>query len=290
MQKITVIFYKIFITAEKINRAACSSQIPRFMKNFSLTGKNHLILSDIISMISKLGVSTLAEGVQTKEQLRFLRDAGCDKVQGFLFGKPMPCEHFYEKSTVCNGLEYDDISKTAYYDKISTSSLDIRSFTMDMGRYFADSTGSFLLADRRTVPYMEAPSLPQYVLEQLIAGPQAAGLYPTMPQGTVLLDVNVEDGICSVDFNGDFWENRPLTQRGEQLTLLSVVNTLCALDEVDEVEFYIEGRKPGLYTYLSLAGPFRADLGVVGPIRSELNEFEAVLYLPDADQALLHSL
>ena len=49
----------------------------RFMKNFSLTGKNHLILSDIISMISKLGVSTLAEGVQTKEQLRFLRDAGC---------------------------------------------------------------------------------------------------------------------------------------------------------------------------------------------------------------------
>ncbi len=156
--------------------------------------------------------------------------------------------------------------------------------------YFADSTGSFLLADRRTVPYMEAPSLPQYVLEQLIAGPQAAGLYPTMPQGTVLLDVNVENGICSVDFNGDFWENRPLTQRGEQLTLLSVVNTLCALDEVDEVEFYIEGRKPGLYTYLSLAGPFRADLGVVGPIRSELNEFEAVLYLPDADQALLHSL
>ena len=112
----------------------------RFMKNFSLTGKNHLILSDIISMISKLGVSTLAEGVQTKEQLRFLRDAGCDKVQGFLFGKPMPCEHFYEKSTVCNGLEYDDISKTAYYDKISTSSLDIRSFAMDMGRYFADST------------------------------------------------------------------------------------------------------------------------------------------------------
>ena len=79
-------------------------------------------------------------------------------------------------------------------------------------------------------------------------------------------------------------------QRGEQLTLLSVVNTLCALDEVDEVEFYIEGRKPGLYTYLSLAGPFRADLGVVGPIRSELNEFEAVLYLPDADQTLLHSL
>ncbi len=96
----------------------------RFMKNFSLTGKNRLILSDVISMISKLGVSTLAEGVQTKEQLRFLRDAGCDKVQGFLFGKPMPCEYFYDKEILYNGLSYDDTAKTAYYDKVSTAGLE----------------------------------------------------------------------------------------------------------------------------------------------------------------------
>ncbi len=111
----------------------------RFMKNFSLTGKNHLILSDVISMISKLGVNTLAEGVQTKEQLRFLRDAGCDKVQGFLFGKPMPCEYFYEKRTF-NGLEYEDITKTPYYDKISTASLELDAIPLDLGKYFGDST------------------------------------------------------------------------------------------------------------------------------------------------------
>ena len=96
----------------------------RFMKNFSLTGKNHFILSDIISMISKLGVSTLAEGVQTKEQLRFLRDAGCDKVQGYLFSKPMPCEYFYHKTKVFNDPEYDDTASVAYYDKISMTSLE----------------------------------------------------------------------------------------------------------------------------------------------------------------------
>ncbi len=111
----------------------------RFMKNFSLTGKNRLILSDVIGMISRLGVSTLAEGVQTKEQLRFLRDAGCDKVQGFLFGKPMPCEHFYDKLTVCNGLEYDDIAKTAYYDKVSTVGLEPQSVTNDFGSYLRDN-------------------------------------------------------------------------------------------------------------------------------------------------------
>ena len=95
----------------------------RFMKNFSLTGKNRLILSDIISMISKLGVHTLAEGVQTKEQLRFLRDAGCDKVQGYLFSRPMPCEYFYNKTVLYNGLHYDDVERTDYFSKIETTGL-----------------------------------------------------------------------------------------------------------------------------------------------------------------------
>lgn len=110
----------------------------RFMKNFSLTGKNRLILSNVISMISKLGVSTLAEGVQTKEQLHFLRDAGCDKAQGFLFGKPMPCEHFYDKPTLYNGLGYDDTTKTAYYDKVSTVGLDPLPLANEFGSYFGD--------------------------------------------------------------------------------------------------------------------------------------------------------
>ena len=110
----------------------------RFMKNFSLTGKNRFILSDVISMISRLGVSTLAEGVQTKEQLRFLRDAGCDKVQGFLFGKPMPCEHFYQER-IYNGLQYDDVNKTTYYDKICTASLEPHVLLAGLGGYFGDS-------------------------------------------------------------------------------------------------------------------------------------------------------
>ncbi len=111
----------------------------RFMKNFDLTGKNRLILSDVISMISKLGVSTLAEGVQNKEQLHFLRDAGCDKVQGYLFGKPMPCEYFYDKYKVFNNLQYDDINKTSYYERICTTSLDPHTLATEPGGFFGDT-------------------------------------------------------------------------------------------------------------------------------------------------------
>lgn len=111
----------------------------RFMKNFSLTGKNHLILSDVISMISRLGVNTLAEGVQTKEQLHFLRDAGCDKVQGYLFSKPMSCEYFLKKSR--NGLQYDDIKKSSYYDRIENTNLELPVTFDNYSGFFGDSTG-----------------------------------------------------------------------------------------------------------------------------------------------------
>ncbi len=114
----------------------------RFMKNFSLTGKNRLILSDIISMISKLGVHTLAEGVQTKEQLRFLRDAGCDKVQGFLFSKPMPCEYFYKKSVVFKTLEYDDLKREDYYRRIESVTLGYPTLPDYEAGFSGDASGT----------------------------------------------------------------------------------------------------------------------------------------------------
>jgi EAL domain-containing protein (putative c-di-GMP-specific phosphodiesterase class I) len=39
-----------------------------------------------------LGMTTVAEGVETTEQATFLRDRGCDEMQGFLFSKPVPPE------------------------------------------------------------------------------------------------------------------------------------------------------------------------------------------------------
>jgi PAS domain S-box-containing protein len=47
------------------------------------------ITSDIISMGHKLGHFVIAEGVETEMQLQYLKDHGCDKVQGYLIGKPL---------------------------------------------------------------------------------------------------------------------------------------------------------------------------------------------------------
>ena len=95
-----------------------------FMKDFDLTVKNSSLLSDLIKMIQKLGIHTLAEGVNAKEKLHFLRDIGCEKAQGFLFSRPMPCEYFIEKYNNHTGLDYDDFTTINYYNQIGAVRFD----------------------------------------------------------------------------------------------------------------------------------------------------------------------
>ena len=61
-----------------------------FMRDFDEKSKK--IITSIINMAKKLGIHTLAEGVETKEQFEFLRDNGCEKIQGFYFSRPLPFE------------------------------------------------------------------------------------------------------------------------------------------------------------------------------------------------------
>ena len=105
-----------------------------------------------------------------------------------------------------------------------------------------------------------------------------------------VLDLSVEDGVCTVDFNRDFYNNRPETEQGEQLAVLSVVNTLCELDEINQVQIYVEGRKLERYVYLDLSTPWLLDGTVMGPIREELGEFSATLCLPGERDNSLHRL
>ncbi|NBC46399.1 MAG: EAL domain-containing protein [Gammaproteobacteria bacterium] len=63
-----------------------------FVENLTHDGDDDAIVRAIIALGDRLGLKTLAEGVETQEQADFLREAGCLEVQGFLFGRPLPSE------------------------------------------------------------------------------------------------------------------------------------------------------------------------------------------------------
>lgn len=54
------------------------------------------IITAVVELARKLGMTTVSEGVETAEQLEFLRQIRCDMVQGFVFSRPVPPEEFEE--------------------------------------------------------------------------------------------------------------------------------------------------------------------------------------------------
>ncbi len=52
--------------------------------------ESHAIIQAVADMAQSLGMTTTAEGIETEEQLRAVRDRGCDEAQGYLFARPMP--------------------------------------------------------------------------------------------------------------------------------------------------------------------------------------------------------
>lgn len=63
-----------------------------FIDNILVKDTHQLIIQDLISMCHRLGLRVVAEGVEKEEQLRYLKESGCDVMQGYLFSKPLPEE------------------------------------------------------------------------------------------------------------------------------------------------------------------------------------------------------
>lgn len=63
-----------------------------FIDTVLTDGATRIITESIINMVKALGVESIAEGVEQEEQYNYLKSIGCDMIQGFLLGKPLPPE------------------------------------------------------------------------------------------------------------------------------------------------------------------------------------------------------
>ncbi len=69
----------------------------KFLSNFSGNKKARQILKNVVNLAKELGMETLTEGVETEEARVFLQEIGCKRLQGYLFGKPMPREELQKR-------------------------------------------------------------------------------------------------------------------------------------------------------------------------------------------------
>jgi diguanylate cyclase (GGDEF)-like protein len=65
-----------------------------FIKDIAVNPNVEVVIKTIIAMAHSLTVKVIAEGVETEEQLAFLRSHNCDEMQGFIFSKPVSEEEF----------------------------------------------------------------------------------------------------------------------------------------------------------------------------------------------------
>jgi diguanylate cyclase (GGDEF)-like protein len=113
----------------------------RFMENFDAGDENKIILTELMNMAIGLGTETVCEGVETEEQVEFLREIGCTRIQGYYYGKPLPFEKILAKVKDGTALEYENPEESGYYASIGHLNLyDISTLANEndesMNQYF----------------------------------------------------------------------------------------------------------------------------------------------------------
>lgn len=108
----------------------------RFMRQFDSNPKSRVILAELMRMASNLGIETVTEGVETAEQVEFLCEIGCTRMQGYYFCKPIPFDEIMKRYDEGRQIGFENPDEAEYnrvlasinlYDLGSISSEDLES-------------------------------------------------------------------------------------------------------------------------------------------------------------------
>ncbi|MBQ6696646.1 MAG: GerMN domain-containing protein [Lachnospiraceae bacterium] len=111
--------------------------------------------------------------------------------------------------------------------------------------YFANEAGDGLIATTRTKEYNTNISLAKLIVEELIKGPNADGVYPTINPSTKVANVTVKDGVCYVNLDETFLNQ--IYNVTPEVTIFSITNSLVELSNVNKVQISINGDSSGVY-------------------------------------------
>ncbi len=94
----------------------------RFMEHFEHE-KARIMLVELMRMAMALGIRTITEGVETPEQARFLREIGCNKMQGYHFCRPVSLQEILSRYEKGIQIGFENPEETDYYDSMGRINL-----------------------------------------------------------------------------------------------------------------------------------------------------------------------
>ena len=68
-----------------------------FLRETTNEKKSKAIINTVAELAKSLGMAMISEGVETKEQVDYLANIGCEMFQGYYFSKPIPVDEFEKK-------------------------------------------------------------------------------------------------------------------------------------------------------------------------------------------------
>lgn len=125
-------------------------------------GRSRTILASVIRMAGWLDLPVIVEGVETEQQVDFLKEIGCDFVQGYYFGKPMAVEEYVslmeEKKIIpAERADNKDISEIVWMSDLDTERL-MDALHYPVGIFECSDNKCSLLRANDAFNYMFAPS------------------------------------------------------------------------------------------------------------------------------------
>ena len=145
--------------------------------------------------------------------------------------------------TLDSGLRLSSLRNDDYIDDENDIFYDTQ--WMTVGLYYTNAKGDALIRTEANIAYNSDESIEKMIVSRLADGPDEAGLYPVIPENTELLGVTLVNGVCYVNFDQLFLSGN--VNASGNLPVYSVVNSLCELDEVNEVRILIDGSSDIVY-------------------------------------------
>ncbi len=94
-----------------------------FLRKLDEGDNGKIILTELMKMATSLGVETICEGVETAEQVRFLQEIGCSKLQGYYYSKPISRAELRERFQKGIQIGYENPEEASYYEAMGRVNL-----------------------------------------------------------------------------------------------------------------------------------------------------------------------